>query len=163
MAEFNTEIVTDTGRARQDCGIYLQGCLSKEEHEKLIEDWKAAGGFEMIPFWKFAFENIEVFYNGRVVGKKESAKDGGKGKPMKFPISPKTPIYSIEYCCGKNSNNKAGLCYKGRCEECESKSYYILEATAESSCKIFEIGKSVFFTKEEAEAALKELERGKGE
>ncbi len=40
-----------------------------EEHEKLIEDWKAAGGSEMISFWKFAFENIEVFYNGRVVGK----------------------------------------------------------------------------------------------
>lgn len=69
MAEFNTEIVTDTIRARQDCVIYLQGCLSKEEHEKLINDWKAAGGSEMIPFWKFAFENIEVFYNGRVVGK----------------------------------------------------------------------------------------------
>ncbi len=80
-----------------------------------------------------------------------------QGKLLKLPISPKTPIYSIEYCCGKNSNNKAGLCYKGRCEECESKSYYILEETAESSCKIFEIGKSVFPTKESAEAALKEM------
>ena len=80
-----------------------------------------------------------------------------QGKLLKLPISPKTPIYSIEYCCGKNSNNKAGLCYKGRCEKCERKSYHILEATAESSCKIFEIGKTVFLTKSAAEAALKEM------
>jgi len=80
-----------------------------------------------------------------------------QGKLLKLPISPKTPIYSIEYCCGKNSNNKAGLCYKGRCEKCERKSYHILEATAESSFKIFEIGKSVFLTKSAAEAALKEM------
>lgn len=75
MAEINTMIATDTERTRQDCGIYLQACLSKEEHEKLLEDWKAAGGFEVIPLWKFAFENIEVSYRGA-----EKNRIGGKGK-----------------------------------------------------------------------------------
>lgn len=70
MAEINTMIAIDNERTRQDCGIYLQACLSKEEHEKLLEDWKAAGGIGVIPLWKFAFENIEVSYgraekNGR--------------------------------------------------------------------------------------------------
>lgn len=49
------------------------------------------------------------------------------------------------------------MCFRGFYSECERKPHYILEATAESSCKISEIGKTVFLTKEEVEAALKEL------
>lgn len=81
-------------------------------------------------------------------------------KLLKLPINPETPIYSIEYCCGENKDNKMGMCFRGLCSDCKKKSHYILETTAESSCKISEIGKTVFLTKEEAEAALKELERG---
>lgn len=81
----------------------------------------------------------------------------GQGKLLKLPINPETTIYSIEYCCGENKGNKMGMCSRGFCSDCEKKSHYILEITAESSCKISEIGKSVFLTREEAEAALKEL------
>ena len=80
-----------------------------------------------------------------------------QGKLLKLPINAKTKIYSIEYCCGENKNNKTGMCFRGFCSECERKSYYILEATAESSCKISEIGKTVFLTREEAEVALKKV------
>lgn len=77
---------------------------------------------------------------------------------LNLPINPETLIYSIEYCCGENKENKMGMCFRGFCSDCEKKSYYILEATAKSSCKISEIGKSVFLTKEAAEKALKEVE-----
>ena len=80
-----------------------------------------------------------------------------QGRLLRLPMNPKTKIYSIEYCCGENKNNKMGMCFRGFCSECERKSHYILEVTEESSCKISEIGKTVFLTKEEAEAALKEL------
>lgn len=67
MAKFNNEIITDDEKirenAKQECGMYLQACLSKEELEKLKEDWQKAGGFEAIPWWKFAFDNIKVSYN----------------------------------------------------------------------------------------------------
>lgn len=81
-----------------------------------------------------------------------------QGRLLEIPIIPETPIYSIEYCCGKNKDNKSGICYKGFCKDCENRSHYILEETAESCCKICEIGKTVFFIEEEAEAALKEFE-----
>ena len=83
-----------------------------------------------------------------------------QGKLLKLPISPETVMYSIEYCCGRNKDNKTGMCYKGFCSKCEEKSYYILETTEKSSCEICEIGKTVFFAREEAEAALKELGKG---
>lgn len=66
MAKFNNEIITDDEKqrknAKQECGIYLQFCLTKEELEKLKEDWKKAGGYKAIPWWKFAFDNIKVSY-----------------------------------------------------------------------------------------------------
>ena len=66
MAKFNNEIITDDKKqrenAKQECGIYLQSCLTKEELEKLKEDWKKAGGYKAIPWWKFAFDNIKVSY-----------------------------------------------------------------------------------------------------
>lgn len=67
MAKFNDEIITDDAKAREiamkECGMYLQSCLPKEELERLKEDWKNAGGRKAIPWWKFAFDNIEVSYN----------------------------------------------------------------------------------------------------
>jgi len=77
---------------------------------------------------------------------------------LKLPINIETPIYSIEYCCGENKDNKMGMCFRGFCSDCEKKSHYILEATAKSSCQISEIGKSVFLSKEAAKKALKEME-----
>lgn len=77
---------------------------------------------------------------------------------LKLPINIETPIYSIEYCCGENKDNKMGMCFRGFCSDCEKKSHYILEATAKSSCQISEIGKTVFLEKEAAEKALKEME-----
>ena len=66
MAQFNNEIITDDERlrekAKQECGMYLQACLAKEELEKLKKDWNAEGGFKVIPWWKFAFNNITVSY-----------------------------------------------------------------------------------------------------
>lgn len=64
MAEFNDKIITDDielrEKAKKECGIYLQSCLTNEEYELLNSTWEKIGGFKVIPWWKFAFENIEV-------------------------------------------------------------------------------------------------------
>lgn len=48
MAKFNNEIITDDEvireKAKKECGMYLQACLSAGELEDLKEDWKEAGG-----------------------------------------------------------------------------------------------------------------------
>jgi hypothetical protein len=66
MAQFNNEVITEDERLREkamkECGMYLQSCLSAGELEDLKEDWKEAGGFKVIPWWKFAFNNITVSY-----------------------------------------------------------------------------------------------------
>lgn len=83
------------------------------------------------------------------------------GLLLRLPISEDAPVYSIEYCCGKNKSNRSGMCVRGFCENCSDKAYYIRESVAKH-CSICEINKSVFFTREEAEAKLKEMEKGNG-
>ncbi len=85
-----------------------------------------------------------------------------KGLILRLPISEDAPVYSIEYCCGKNKSNRSGMCFMGFCENCSDKAYYIRESVAKR-CSICEINKSVFFTHEEAEAKLKELRGGKND
>ena len=80
-----------------------------------------------------------------------------QGLLLWLPISEDTPVYSIEYCCGKNKSNQSGMCFRGFCKNCSDKSYYIHESVAKN-CSICEINKSVFFTHEEAEAKLAEME-----
>lgn len=84
-----------------------------------------------------------------------------QGLLLRLPISEDAPVYSIEYCCGKNKSNRSGMCFRGFCENCSDKAYYIRESVAKH-CSICEINKSVFFTREEAEAKLKEMEKGNG-
>lgn len=79
-----------------------------------------------------------------------------QGRLLKLPISEDRPVYSIEYCCGNNNSNKSGLCIKGYCKNCAEKDYFIKVGIARH-CTISEINKSVFLTKEEAEAKLKEM------
>lgn len=81
---------------------------------------------------------------------------------LRLPISEDTPVYSIEYCCGNNKSNRSGMCFRGFCENCNDKAYYIRESVAKH-CSICEINKSVFLTSEEAEAKLKEMEGEHGE
>lgn len=79
-----------------------------------------------------------------------------EGLLLRLPISEDTPVYSIEYCCGKNKENKMGMCFRGFCEGCSDKSYYIKEGKAKQ-CSISEINRSVFLTKEEAEQVLERM------
>jgi len=66
VAKFNNEIITDNEKVREnamkECGMYLQCCLSTGELEDLKEDWREAGGYKAIPWWRFAFDNIKVSY-----------------------------------------------------------------------------------------------------
>lgn len=98
-------------------------------------------------------EEIDAVY--RKLKDYEDAEE--QGLLLRLPISEDTPVYSIEYCCGKNKSNRSGMCVRGFCENCSDKAYYIRESIAKH-CSICEINKSVFFTHEEAEAKLKEME-----
>lgn len=84
-----------------------------------------------------------------------------QGEILRLPISEDTPVYSIEYCCGKNKSNRSGMCFRGFCENCSDKAYYIRESVAKH-CSICEINRSVFLTREEAEAKLKDMEENDG-
>ena len=98
-------------------------------------------------------EEIDAVY--RKLKDYEDAEE--QGLLLRLPISEDAPVYSIEYCCGKNKSNRSGMCFIGFCENCSDKAYYIRESIAKH-CSICEINKSVFFTHEEAEAKLKEME-----
>lgn len=79
-----------------------------------------------------------------------------QGRLLRLPIDENESVYSIEYCCGEDKTNRTGLCFRGFCESCDKKSYYIKNGIAKQ-CTLSEIGKSVFFTKGQAEKALAEL------
>lgn len=83
-----------------------------------------------------------------------------QGQFIRLPISEDTPVFSIEYCCGDDSNNKMGMCHKGYCKDCPDKDFYIKNGEAKH-CTLSEIGKSVFFSHSKAEAKLKEMKRNK--
>lgn len=102
-------------------------------------------------------EEIDAVY--RKLKDYEDAEE--QGLLLRLPISEDAPVYSIEYCCGKNKSNRSGMCFRGFCENCSDKAYYIRESVAKH-CSIFEINKSVFFTREEAEVKLKEMEEKDG-
>ena len=98
-------------------------------------------------------EEIDAVY--RKLKDSEDAEE--QGLLLRLPISEDAPVYSIEYCCGKNKSNRSGMCFRGFCENCSDKAYYIRESVAKH-CSICEINRSVFLTREEAEAKLKEME-----
>lgn len=102
-------------------------------------------------------EEIDAVY--RKLKDYEDAEE--QGLLLRLPISEDTTVYSIEYCCGKNKSNRSGMCVRGFCENCSDKAYYIRESIAKH-CSICEINKSVFFTHEEAEVKLKEMEEKDG-
>lgn len=78
-----------------------------------------------------------------------------QGNILKIPIEPKTTVYSMEFCCGKDEKNKMGMCHKGVCLECADRKPYILKSTVEASCKIKELGRTVFFNRDVAERVMK--------
>ena len=97
-------------------------------------------------------EEIDAVY--RKLKEYEDAEE--QGEILRLPISEDTPVYSIEYCCGNNKSNRSGMCFRGFCENCNDKVYYIRESVAKH-CSICEINRSVFLTRVEAEAKLKEM------
>lgn len=98
-------------------------------------------------------EEVDAVY--RKLKEYEDAEE--QGEILRLPINEDTPVYSIEYCCGNDKSNRVGMCFRGSCENCGNKAYYIRESVAKH-CSICEINKSVFLTSEKAEAKLKEME-----
>ena len=120
-----------------------------------------------VAVYKYPFEcercgetiwRLPDYGNGSPTEKLEAYEDAEEhGLLLRLPISEDAPVYSIEYCCGKNKSNRSGMCFRGFCENCSDKAYYIRESVAKH-CSICEINKSVFFTSEEAEAKMAEME-----
>lgn len=66
MANFNKEIFNIDALSDRDMshiGVVLESLLPAEQFEQLKEDWRAAGGYEVIPLWKYALNEIQVSYS----------------------------------------------------------------------------------------------------
>lgn len=65
MAKFNENFVDLTKFEESDlmnAGMLLVSFITEEEQERLRHDWNARGGYEAVPFWKYALDNISVYY-----------------------------------------------------------------------------------------------------
>lgn len=129
------------------------GILVKEDYgEKVLRTLYSCYGGKPNPH----YTNCEEGYCA--MEKLADYEDAEKqGFLLRLPISEDAPVYSIEYCCGNDKSNRMGMCFRGSCENCGNKAYYIRESVAKH-CSICEINRSVFLTREEAEAKLKETE-----
>ena len=78
-----------------------------------------------------------------------------QGSIIRIPIDLETPVYSIEYCCGLDES-RLWMCYRGFCSLCKDSKLYVLGTTAQASCKISELGKTVFLNHKVAERIMKE-------
>lgn len=145
--------------AKDICGEDFKD-LSDEEVDDYMDSILSVGIKSTIELLALFYRNLWAMTDLREKLKYyEDAEE--QGLLLRLPISEDAPVYSIEYCCGKNKSNRSGMCVRGFCENCSDKAYYIRESVAKH-CSICEINKSVFFTREEAEAKLKEMEKGNG-
>ena len=145
--------------AKDICGEDFKD-LSDEEVDEYMASMLSVGIDSTIGLLALFYRNLWAMADLREKLKYyEDAEE--QGLLLRLPISEDAPVYSIEYCCGKNKSNRSGMCGRGFCENCSDKAYYIRESVAKH-CSICEINKSVFFTREEAEAKLKEVEKGNG-
>ncbi len=65
MAKLNENLVDLTKFEESDlmnAGMLLISFLADEELTKLRKDWNEKGGYEVIPFWKYALDNVKVSY-----------------------------------------------------------------------------------------------------
>ena len=62
MANLNLEDFSEEYRktAPMECSLYLVSCLDKDTQMQLKKDWNEAGGFKVIPYWKWCMEHIDV-------------------------------------------------------------------------------------------------------
>lgn len=142
--------------AKDICGEDFKD-LSDEEVDDYMDSMLSVGIESTIELLALFYRNLWAMADLREKLKYyEDAEE--QGLLLRLPISEDAPVYSIEYCCGKNKSNRSGMCVRGFCENCSDKAYYIRESVAKH-CSICEINKSVFFTREEAEAKLKEMEK----
>ena len=140
--------------AKDICGEDFNG-LSDEEVDEYMASMLSVGIDSTIGLLALFYRNLWAMADLREKLKYyEDAEE--QGLLLRLPISEDAPVYSIEYCCEKNKSNQSGMCFRGFCENCSDKAYYIRESVAKH-CNICEINKSLFFTREEAEAKLKEM------
>lgn len=129
--------------------------LSDEEFDEYMSSMLSTGTDSTIGLLALFYRNLWAMSDLRETLKRYEDLEE-RGRLLKLPISEDRPVYSIEYCCGNNNSNKSGLCHKGFCKNCADKDYFIKIGIARH-CTISEINKSVFFTKEKAEAKLKKM------
>ncbi len=65
MAKLNVEAFSEDFRktAPMECATYLYECLSQDSKKKIKDDWNAIGGVNVIPWWKWCMEHIDVNYS----------------------------------------------------------------------------------------------------
>lgn len=64
MAKLNIESFEEEYRetAPMECDLYLYECLDKDTQKQIEDDWNNAGGYKVIPWYKWCMEHINVNY-----------------------------------------------------------------------------------------------------
>lgn len=64
MAKLNIESFEEKYRETvfMECALYLYECLDKDTQKQLKDDWNNAGGYKVIPWYKWCMEHINVNY-----------------------------------------------------------------------------------------------------
>ena len=75
-----------------------------------------------------------------------------QGLLFRLPCKVKTPVYMVATDCGGDTLD----CRRGECEGC-AHLYSFVEENAFDTYMVDDVGKTVFLTKEEAEAALEKM------
>lgn len=65
MAKLNMDGFSEDFKqaAPMECALYLYECLEDDKKEQIKNDWNNIGGVNVIPWWKWCMEHIEVSYN----------------------------------------------------------------------------------------------------
>lgn len=65
MAKLNIESFEEEYRetASMACAFYLYECLEEDQRKQIKDDWNNIGGYQVIPWWQWCMEHIEVNYN----------------------------------------------------------------------------------------------------
>ena len=63
MAKLNVESFEEHREtAPMECALYLYECLEEDQKKQIKDDWNNFGGYQVIPWWKWCMDHINVVY-----------------------------------------------------------------------------------------------------
>lgn len=60
MVNLRSQDFKDIELAEKETGMYLACCVSEKERDYLRDKWNEAGGYHVIPWYKWVLQNVSV-------------------------------------------------------------------------------------------------------